>query len=118
MDIKYLGKFLIACLFLIVGLYSLLFNFDKFTNSVSSKNIPFPVIVAFIVLLWHIIPGIIMIISTNKQYVRWSVISLIVFVFVASILYHNVFNDIGQLQNMMKNLALIGGLLLIYANEV
>lgn len=117
MDIKYLGKFLIASLFVVMGLYALLFNFDKFTEAVGSKGIPYPVIVAFIVLLWHIIPGIIIMISKNPTYVRWAAISLIVFVALASVLYHNVYQDKEQLQNMMKNMALIGALLLIIANE-
>ena len=46
-----------------------------------------------------------MIISQNKTYVICNTISLIVFVILESVLYHkyNVYLDIGQLQNMMKN---------------
>jgi putative oxidoreductase len=117
MDIKYLGKLLVVSLFIVAGLYSLIFNFNGYAETIASKGIPFAVIVAFCVLIFKIVAGLVVLISKNKKLVRWCVCGLIIFTILAAILYHNVYQDTSQLFNMMKNVSVIGGLLLVYANE-
>ena len=114
MDIKYIGKLLIASLFILAGLYSLINGFDDYTNAIASKGIPLAIFIAFGVLLFKIIAGLVILFSQNEQYTKLAVIGLIIFTVLVTILYHNPFQDKSQINNMLKNIAVIGGLLLLY----
>ncbi|ARF12160.1 hypothetical protein Klosneuvirus_3_295 [Klosneuvirus KNV1] len=114
MDTKYIGKLLLVSLFIISGIYSLIYKFDDFSNAVISKGIPLAILIAFAVLLFKIIAGLVILLSKNEQYTKISVICLIIFTTIATILFHNPFTDKSQFNNMLKNVAVIGGLLLLY----
>ena len=92
-------------------MHSLFFGFNDFVHAIESKNIPFAVIVAVIVLTLKLISGLLVI---TNIYTNYAVTSLIIFVILATILYHNAFVDNGHFNNMLKNIALIGGLILLY----
>jgi len=114
MNTKYIGKLLIVSLFIISGVYSLIYNFDDFANAIASKEIPLAVFVAFAVLLFKIIAGLVILFSQNDQYTKLAVIGLIIFTILATILYHNPLVDKSQINPMLKNITVIGGLLLLY----
>ena len=105
------GRILLGSLFLISAINSLFFGLDNFIDTVKSKNIPFPTLVALIVLIFKLIASI-LIISNN--YGNYVITLLIIFVIMTIFLYHNAFVDNEQINNMMKNIAIIGGLLLLY----
>jgi len=105
------GRILLGSLFLISAINSLFFGFDNFVNTIKSKNIPFPILVAFIVLIFKLVAGVLIISDNYENYV---ITSLIIFVIMTIFLYHNAFIDNEQLNNMMKNIAIIGGLSLLY----
>lgn len=109
---KFVAKILLASIFVITGIKSL-FNFQGFVNMVKSKNIPMATIVATLVLALKIIAGLIIAFSNNQQIVRISAISLIVFTLMATYLFHNAYLNPGELTNMLKNLSLVGGLMLL-----
>lgn len=114
MDTKYIGKLLLANLFIISGIYSLIYKFDDFSNAIASKGIPLAIFVAFIVILFKIITGLVIILCKNEKYSKFAVLGLIIFTTIATILYHNPLIDKSQFNNMLKNIAIIGGLLLLY----
>lgn len=105
------GRILLGSLFLISAINSLFFGFNNFVNTVKSKNIPFPMFVALIVLIFKLIASILII---SDYYENYIITSLIIFVTMTIFLYHNAFIDNEQLNNMMKNIAIIGGLILLY----
>lgn len=47
---------------------------------------------------------------------RWAALALAIFSVVAALMFHANFGDQAQAINFMKNLAMAGGLLLLYAN--
>ncbi len=47
---------------------------------------------------------------------RWVSLALAVFCGLSAVLFHADFSDPNQMANFMKNLALVGGFLLLYAN--
>jgi putative oxidoreductase len=108
-----IAKILLGSLFLLSGLYGTLFDSNKFLNTIEVKHMPYPAIVAIFVLSYKILLGSILIFSENKKKIKQSSILLILFTFVATMMYHNAFFDMTQLENMLKNFAIIGGLLLL-----
>ena len=106
-----LGRVLIASLFIVSGLYSLLYGFDGFVKMIESKNVPFASIIAIIILLFKIAVGLSIMFNMYSNYL---VTSLVVFVIMVTILYHNPYDDKSQLTNMLKNIAVLGGLFLLY----
>ena len=117
MDIKFIAKTLIASLFVVLSLKSIFFGFGDFRNAVISKGIPMALIVSILVLTIKLGAGLTIMFSDNKKYIKWSAIGLIVFTILATIIYHNPVEDPDQFNNMMKNIAIVGGLLLIVADN-
>ena len=111
MNNQNIGRILIGSLFLISAIDSLFFGFESFVNNVKSKNIPFPFLIALIVLFFKLISSLLIIFNYYNNYV---ITALILFVILTIQFYHNTFIDNTQLNNMMKNIAIIGGLMLLY----
>ena len=106
----FVGRGLIASLFIISGVYSLFFNFNGFSGAIAAKNLPFPTILAIFVLSLKILAGTFLVFNYHAYL---ATISLIGFTALATVIYHNGFVDASQFNNMMKNFAIIGGLLLL-----
>jgi uncharacterized membrane protein YphA (DoxX/SURF4 family) len=104
------GRTLLASLFIVTALKSILFGFDGFVGMVKSKNIPFPVIVAILALATKLIGGLSV---TFDWHSELGALMLIVFTTIATVLFHNAFADSSQLTNMLKNISIIGGLVLL-----
>jgi putative oxidoreductase len=111
MNLKIFGRCLLACLFIVSAVYNLLFNFDGFVGAVASKGIMFPVTVAAIVLIFKLVVGLMLLFGVWTKLVIGG---LIVFVVAATAMYHNAFVDRKQLNDMLKNIAIVGGLMLLY----
>lgn len=114
MDIKYIGKLLVSSLFILSGLYSLIYKFDDFKGLIISIGIPLPILIAYCILMFKIIAGLIILLSQNEQYTKLAISGLIIFVVTTSILFHNPLKDESQVNNLLKNIAIVGGLLLLY----
>ena len=105
-----IGRMLLGSFFLFSAIHSF-FGFNDFVELVKSKNIPLPIIVSLIVLICKLITGILII---SNDYENYNISASIIFVFTVTIMYHNAFVDNTQFNNMMKNLAIIGGLMFLY----
>jgi uncharacterized membrane protein YphA (DoxX/SURF4 family) len=111
MEIKNVGRILLGSLFVLAALNSLFFGFDKFAGMIELKGIPFPALIALMVLIFKLMAGLLIIFD---NYGNDVITLLILFVTMTIILYHNVFIDKDQFNNMTKNIAIIGGLMLLY----
>ncbi len=105
-----IGRMLLGSLFLFSAIHSF-FGFNEFVKLVQEKNIPLPIIVSLIVLIFKLVAGILVI---SNDYNNYVISALILFVSATIIFYHNAFVDNEQFNNMTKNLAIIGGLMLLY----
>jgi putative oxidoreductase len=113
MATKIVGRILLSSLFIVSALRALLFNLDGFSNIIASKNLNLkldPKIVAITVLIFKLVIGIALALGIRT---KDTSILLIIFTAIATIFYHNAFVDSSQFSHMLKNIAIIGGLLLI-----
>lgn len=87
-------------------------------NSINSKNMPFPQL-AYLFAIFSQLIGIIIIllnvfeIYNNKNLLNIGKLSIIVFTTLATYYFHNIFTSDNQEISFLKNLGLIGGILLI-----
>jgi uncharacterized membrane protein YphA (DoxX/SURF4 family) len=83
-------------------------------NMIKGAGLPFPEIVAFLAAsLLVVAPIIIMKEKRNSKLVKYSIYALVIFTLWATYLFHNVIENPNEKFNFMKNISIIGGLLLI-----
>ena len=111
MEVKNIAHLFIGSVFLVLGLNSAINGFDGYVSMIESKGIPFAMFVAILVLAFKIIAGFSII---TNNYNNNIIIGLIAFTLAATLLYHNVVINKNELTSFMKNIGLIGGLLMLY----
>ena len=104
-----IGRILLGLLFIISGVQSAM-DSQGFATSIAGKGLPFPTYLAYLALAAKILGGLS--VATN-WYVSTGKLILILFTLATTVLFHNPMQDPSQMTNMLKNLAIIGGLLLI-----
>ena len=110
--INLIGRILFALMFLMPALNKIM-NFAGTQQYMASKNmpmIPFLLVCAIIILLFGAFS-----IGTGYK-VKIGAIALIIFLIPASLIFHSDFADQNQFIHFLKNVALIGGLLMLYVN--
>lgn len=121
--LQLLGIILVIAIFVFSGINKIL-NFNSNVDSLSKKfnyikNVPHIIFTIIIIIAIIIVIGAPIIILCNSfNYIgndiaRYAVISLLIFTVIATLLYHLPTDD-GQTIHFLKNLSLIGGLLLYY----
>jgi uncharacterized membrane protein YphA (DoxX/SURF4 family) len=113
MNFKFVGKVLISSLFIVSALNTIIYGPNHFIEMIESKHIPMATLITILLLSLKLVCGFTIIFSNNKKYVNISCYCLIVFTFLATMLFHNAFLDRRELNVMLGNIAVIGGLLLI-----
>ena len=103
-----IGRVLIGLLFLVTGI-QVVMGFSGFTGMLSSMGLPMASLIAIAVVVVKVGGGAALIIGWNERYAS---IALMIFSIFTILLVHNNFGD--QLVMMLKNLAIIGGLLYVY----
>ena len=111
MDIKRIGKLLIAYLFIASAAYEGIFGFTDFVDLIKNKGLPFPLILAILAITVKILGGFSIALDI---YPKIGTIALIVFMLIVTPIYHNGFAELEEMDSMLKNIAIIGGLLLIW----
>ncbi len=112
-----LGRLLVAALFLPTGLNKLV-TFSAFTNSLGAKGVPFPALVAAVVVAAEVLGPLALIIGL---WPRWTAVVLIGLTAVTLWLTHRhagvgvVFRP-RQIGEILESLAVIGGLLFYFAS--
>ncbi len=103
-----IGRVLIGLLFLVTGI-QVVMGFEGFAGMLESMGLPMASLLAAAVAVVKIGGGAALIAGWN---VRYASLALMVFIIFTIVLVHNNFGD--QLGAMLKNLAILGGLLYVY----
>jgi putative oxidoreductase len=111
-----IGRLLLAPMFLLSG-YSKIGGFAGTAGWIASKGLPLPEVLTAAALVVELVAAVMLVLGWKA---RWAALALAVFTAVASYFFHN-FWAMPEAQQMtqqlffMKNVAVIGGLLLIAA---
>jgi putative oxidoreductase len=104
------GRVLLGLLFLIAGLGKL-GDVAGFTQYMTSAGVP--AVLAWPAILLEILGGLALILGLQARY---AALMLAAFTVAAALLYHNPLGDQLQMTMFLKNLAIAGGLLFVFAN--
>jgi len=105
------GRILLAALFLIIG-WGKVTNFPGTVGFVASGGFPMPELFTVLAIILELGGAILLITGFHARTGAWM---LILFTAVSTVAYHNAFADASQQIMMLKNLAIIGGLLHVVA---
>src|SRR5208282_3531512 len=108
------GRILLAVMFVISG-YLKLTGFDGTVGYINSKGLPMPQVLAAIAVLVELGGSLAIIIGWKT---RWAALAFILFLIVITPIFHNYWavppeQMMGQQINFMKNLTILGGMLLL-----
>jgi putative oxidoreductase len=110
------GRILLAWLFVPAG-YAKIAGFAGTAGYIASKGLPLPEVAAALAIVIELGLGLLLLVGWQA---RWAALGLAIFVAVITPLFHN-FWAMPEAQQMMqkqafwKNLAVVGGLLMVYA---
>jgi putative oxidoreductase len=110
------GRILLILLFLDSG-YGKIGGFEGTVGYIGSKGLPMPQVLAGAALVVELVAGAMVVIGWKT---RWAAAALVVFTLIATFVFHNYWSMPAAQQMMqklmfLKNLAVIGGLLLLIA---
>ncbi len=110
------ARVLLALMFVLAG-FGKLTGLEGTAGYIASKGLPMPMVLAVATGVLELVAGVLLIIGWQA---RWAALALAAFTVVASVLFHNFWAMPAEQQMMqqlmfMKNLAVTGGLLLVFA---
>jgi putative oxidoreductase len=110
------GRVMLAAMFLLAGI-SKIGGFDGTVAYIASKGLPLPMVLAAGTVLLEIVAGLALIVGWRA---RWAALALAVFTVIASVIFHAYWAMPVEQQRMqqlmfMKNMAVTGGLLMVFA---
>jgi putative oxidoreductase len=110
------GRALLALLFIPAG-YGKIDGFARTVGYISSKGVPFPELAAAAAVGIELGLGILLLIGLKA---RWAAIGIAIFTVVITFIFHNFWaveaaQKMMQQQAFFKNIAVVGGLLLVAA---
>jgi putative oxidoreductase len=110
------ARILLALMFVLSG-FGKLTGLEGTAGYIASKGLPVPMLLAAAAGVLELVAGVLLIIGWQA---RWAALALAVFTLVASVLFHNYWAMPAEQQMMqqlmfMKNLAVTGGLLFVFA---
>jgi putative oxidoreductase len=110
------GRILLAVIFILSG-FSKITGFEGTVGYIASKGLPMAQLVAVGTIIVELGGGILLAIGYKA---RWAALALAVFTLLAAILFHNFWaveaaQKMAQQTNFMKNLAITGGMLMVFA---
>jgi putative oxidoreductase len=111
-----IGRIFLAVIFLVSG-FGKIGGFEGLIGAIASKGLPMPQVFAVVTVVIELGAGLMLVFGWKA---RWAALLLAVFTAIVTFFFHN-FWAVPEAQKMMeqitflKNLALIGGLLLVMA---
>jgi putative oxidoreductase len=110
------GRVMLAAMFLLAGI-SKIGGFDGTVAYIASKGLPLPMALAAGTVLLEIVAGLALIVGWRA---RWAALALAAFTVIASVIFHAYWAMPVEQQRMqqlmfMKNMAVTGGLLMVFA---
>jgi putative oxidoreductase len=114
--VSLVGRVLLASLFVPAG-FGKIGGFERTVASIASKGLPLPEVGAALAIAVELGGGLMLVLGWKA---RWAALVAAVFTFFASIYFHNYWAmaDAAVRANQlmfMKNIAIIGGLLMVFA---
>jgi putative oxidoreductase len=110
------GIFFLLSIFMMSSVNKV-FNFNKTLEGIVKQGLPLPLIALIIAVILQVFGYSTILMSEfkiiDKKYQNYGKISLIIFTVLTLYYYHNIFTMENQTINFMKNLGLIGGLMLL-----
>ena len=115
-SVALLGRVLLAAIFIISG-WGKITGFSETVDSIADKGLPVPQLLAAISILIELGTGL-AIVSGWKT--RYAALAMVVFLVVITPIFHGFWNvpaDQAMMQqiNFMKNLSILGGMLVLFA---
>jgi putative oxidoreductase len=110
------GRVLLAALFIISG-FGKIGGFEGTAGYIASKGLPMPQVVAAGTIALELGGGILLAIGYKA---RWAALAIAVFTLLAAVIFHNFWaveaaQKMAQQINFLKNLAITGGMLMVFA---
>jgi putative oxidoreductase len=110
------GRILLAVIFLISG-FGKIPGFQGTAGYIASKGLPMPQVIAALTIVVELGGGILLAIGYKA---RWAALALGIFTLLAAILFHDFWaadaaQKMNQQINFLKNLAIAGGMLMVFA---
>ena len=111
-----LGRALLALLFIPAG-FAKIGGFAGTVGYIASKGVPFPELAAGAAIVIELGLGLLLLVGWQA---RWAALGIAIFTFVISFIFHNFWaveaaQKMMQQQAFFKNIAIVGGLLLVAA---
>ena len=110
------GRVLLALMFIISG-WGKITDFSGTVEYIASKELPLPQMLSIIAILIELGAGLAIAIGWKT---RWAAVAMVVFLIVITPIFHGFWNvpaDQAMMQqiNFMKNLSILGGMLVLFA---
>jgi putative oxidoreductase len=110
------GRVLLALMFLLAGIGKFA-GLEGTAGYIASKGLPAPQLLAIATAALEVVAAVLLIVGWQA---RWAALALAVFTLVASVIFHNYWAMPAEQKMMqqlmfMKNIAVVGGLLAIFA---
>jgi putative oxidoreductase len=111
-----IGRVLLALMFVLAG-FGKLTGLEGTAGYIASKGLPAPMLLAVAAGVLELAAGVLLVVGWQA---RWAALALAAFTLVASVIFHNYWSMPQEQQMMqqlmfMKNLAVTGGLLVVFA---
>ena len=111
-----IARILLALMFVLAG-FGKLTGLEGTAGYIASKGLPAPMLLAVAAGVVELVAGVLLIIGWQA---RWAALALAAFTVVASVIFHNFWampaaQQMTQQLMFMKNIAVVGGLLLVFA---
>ena len=111
-----IGRILLALMFLGAGI-SKFGGLDGTVGYIASAGLPLPKLLAIATAVLEVVAALMLIVGWQ---VRWAALALAAFTLLATLLFHNYWampaaQQFTQQLMFMKNLAIVGGLLVVFA---
>jgi len=111
-----IARILLAVIFVISG-YGKIGGFDGIVAAIASKGVPLPQVAAAITILVELGGGILLVLGWKT---RWVALIFFLWLIPTTVLFHDFWASPpdqyeAQHINFMKNLAIMGGMLMVYA---
>ena len=108
------GRLCLAAIF-VYGSISNILDFADTQQMIANRGLPIPMFLLLGNIVFQIVGAISLI--TGLQ-TRWGSLVLIVFLVPTTLVFHNFWVNSGETIPFLKNLGLIGGLLMVYATAI
>lgn len=111
-SMSFIARLLISAFFIIMGIRAAM-NFSEYKGVLESTGIPYAGLIAILSIFLQIVGGLFFTgILAIYNSVSWGKLFLIIYTIVSTAVNFNAFKDPSKLVDMLKNLAILGGLFL------